>query len=119
MTKAILSPNELETLHPIYEKFKIEPKKGIVLMNVATAYHNDCIKDYISTLPSPVNWLKDQKAMRTKWEQYRDGILSSSNPDPVLNNYLLNKLPFAVYMKFMYERFPANFGECLNKIEKE
>ena len=61
----------------------------------------------------PVNWLYNQDKLRSAWEFFAE---KSKNLGPFENIIMDNE--FSQYMKFMYNAFPAGYGEIIKKEAK-
>ena len=61
----------------------------------------------------PINWLYNQDKLRNAWEFFED---KSKNLCPFENIIMDNE--FSQYMKYMYNAFPAGYGEIIKKEAK-
>ena len=62
----------------------------------------------------PINWLGNQFAMRASWESYVSSIRDGKLPE-FLKDQMLKNNPVSKYLKFMYDTYPAGYGDELIK----
>ena len=70
-------------------------------------------KSIDSSSIDPVNWLYNQDKLRIAWEFFAE---KSKNLGPFESIIMDNE--FSQYMKFMYNAFPAGYGEIIKKEAK-
>ena len=76
-----------------------------------------CQNDGCDELPDPTNWLYNQDSMRTMWENSKES--QTNNNNAFMNLILNNSNSYSQYMDFMYNNYPAGFGNEIRKCYKE
>lgn len=71
----------------------------------ADELYQKAVDDQCEGLPNPTVWIYNQDAMRSSWEKYK------GQDNNLLRQFMMNNT-FAEYMEFMYENWPAGFGNA-------
>lgn len=77
----------------------------------ADQLHRQCIQDKCDDILEPHIWIYKQDSMRKSWESWRENM---ENKSPVVRQ-LLDNNSFTKYMDFMYDTYPAGFGNSLTE----
>ena len=89
------------------EKMKLGQLEMETLICKAEELYKVCLN--VDEILDPNNWLYNQDKMRTIWEQYKLGL---ANMSKFMRKGMLNN-SYARYMEFMYDNYPAGFGNKL------
>lgn len=76
----------------------------------ARKLYEQCIAEDCKGLVDPIQWIMNQDQMRMMWEKFVSKFDHTSNK--IITDVLLNN-KFSDYMKFMYQTYPAGYGNKL------
>lgn len=104
----LLDNNRCEEINKIREDLQIKYNRSIELHKKLI---DDIGEENGKNILDPANWICNQNIMRSTWENMQSECEKNSSVDKII----LNNNPFAEYMIFMYESYPANY--CTKMME--
>ena len=91
-------------------RFDIDPKKALVMFNIAASLHNDCVKDNKESL-NPYQWFERHTEMRQKLQDYHNHYKSME--EGTFKRLFYYDDTTVRYLKFMAGRFPEEFCDVM------
>jgi len=73
--------------------------------------YQQCKADNCPDILDPLDWINNQDKMRKAWERY---LSTFDNKPDIIRKLMLNN-SFAIYMRYMYDNYPANFGNTITE----